>query len=110
MLSQGDIAFFHRGMEATVKITAFESSIYGTLPARVERVSPDTIEDQVDRRIHYYCVYVLTDHGYLETKNSQRFSIMPGMVATAEIRTGRRTVLDYLLKPLNRAAEALRER
>jgi adhesin transport system membrane fusion protein len=109
-LNPRDIAFVHPNQEATVKITAFESSVYGSLPARVERVSPDTIEDQVDRRIYYYRVYVLTEHAYLETKDGKRHPIMPGMVATAEIRTGRRTVLDYLLKPLKRAAEALRER
>lgn len=78
--------------------------------ARVQRISPDTIEDQVDRRIYYYRVYVLTEHAYLETKEGKRHPIMPGMVATAEIRTGQRTVLQYLLKPLNRAAEAMRER
>lgn len=109
-LSPRDIAFIHPGQEATVKVTAYESSIYGTLPARVERISPDTIEDQVDKRIYYYRVYVLTDHAYLETKDGKHHPIMPGMVATAEIRTGRKTVLSYLLKPLNRAGEALRER
>ncbi|WP_247309582.1 HlyD family efflux transporter periplasmic adaptor subunit [Ralstonia pseudosolanacearum] len=109
-LSPRDIAFIHPGQEATVKITAFESSIYGSLPAKVERISPDTIEDQVDRRVYYYRVYALTQHAYLETKDGKRHPILPGMVATTEIRTGRRTVLDYLIKPLNRAAEALRER
>lgn len=109
-ISPRDIAFIHPGQEATVKITAYEPSIYGTLPARVDRISPDTIEDQVDRRIYYYRVYVLTEHAYLETKDGKRHPILPGMVATAEIRTGRRTVLEYLVKPFNRAAEALRER
>ncbi len=109
-LSPRDIAFIHPNQEATVKITAFEPSIYGTLPAKVDRISPDTIEDQVDRRIYYYRVYVLTQHAFLETKDGKRHPILPGMVATAEIRTGRRTVMDYLIKPLNRAAEALRER
>ena len=109
-ISPRDIAFIHPGQEATVKISAFDSSIYGSLPARVEQISPDTIEDQVDRRIYYYRVYVLTQHAYLETKDGKRHPILPGMVATAEIRTGSRTVFEYLLKPLNRAAEALRER
>jgi len=109
-LSPRDIAFIHPGQEATVKISAFEPSVYGSLAARVEQISPDTIEDQVDRRIYYYRVYVLTRHAYLETKDGKRHPILPGMVATSEIRTGRRTVLQYLLKPLNRAAEALRER
>jgi len=109
-ISPRDIAFIHPGQEATVKISAYESSVYGTLPAKVDRISPDTIEDQVDRRIYYYRVYVLTDHAWLETKDGKRHPILPGMVATAEIRTGRRTVLEYLVKPFNRAAEALRER
>ena len=47
---------------------------------------------------------------YLQTADGQRHPIMPGMVATAEIKTGRKTVLNYLIKPLNRAGEALRER
>jgi adhesin transport system membrane fusion protein len=109
-LSPRDIAFIHPGQAATVKITAFESSIYGTLEATVQNISPDTIEDQVDKRIYYYRVYLLTKHAYLETKDGKHHAIMPGMVATAEIRTGSKTVLDYLIKPLNRAAEALRER
>jgi membrane fusion protein, adhesin transport system len=109
-LSPKDIAFIRPGQDATVKITAYESSVYGTLPAKVDRVSPDTIEDQTDKRIYYYRVYVLTDHSFLETKDGKRHPILPGMVATAEIKTGKKTVLAYLLKPLNRAGEALRER
>ena len=109
-LSPRDIAFIHPGQEATVKITAYDSAIYGTLPAKVDRISPDTIEDQIDKRVYYYRVYVLTDHSYLETKDGKRHPIMPGMVATTEIRTGRKTVLSYLMKPLNKAGEALRER
>ncbi|KAB2723347.1 HlyD family efflux transporter periplasmic adaptor subunit [Brucella intermedia] len=109
-LNPRDIAFIHPNQEATVKITAYESSIYGTLDAKVERVSPDTIEDNVDKRIYYYRAYVLTDNAFLETKDGKRHPILPGMIATTEIRTGRKTVLSYLLKPLNRASEALRER
>ena len=109
-LSPRDIAFIHPGQEATVKITAYDSSIYGTLAGHVDRISPDTIEDQTDKRIYYYRVYILTNHSYLETKDGKHHPIMPGMVATAEIKTGHKTVLAYLLKPLRRAAEALRER
>lgn len=109
-LSPRDIAFIRPGQDATVKITAYDSSVYGTMSGKVDRVSPDTIEDQVDKRIYYYRVYVLTDQAYLETKDGKRHPIMPGMVATTEIRTGQNTVLGYLLKPLRRAGEALRER
>lgn len=109
-ISPRDIAFIHPQQDATVKITAYDSSIYGTLSAKVDRISPDTIEDQVDKRIYYYRIYVLTDRAYLETENGKQYAIMPGMVATVEIRTGENTVLGYLLKPLRKASEALRER
>lgn len=109
-ISPRDIAFIYPGQAATIKITAFEPSVYGTLQATVQNISPDTIEDHVDKRVYYYRVYLLTKQAYLETKNGKQHPIMPGMVATAEIRTGSKTVLNYLIKPLNRAAEALRER
>jgi len=109
-LSPRDIAFVHPGQMANVKITAYDSGVYGSLPATVEYISPDTIEDDVDRRVHYYRANVRTEHNYLETKDGKQHPIRPGMVATTEIRTGTKTVLSYLLKPLNRAGEALRER
>jgi len=109
-LSPRDIAFIHPGQEANVKITAYDSGVYGSIPAVVQNISPDTIADDVDRRLYYYRAYVLTEHNYLETKDGKQHPIRPGMVATAEIRTGQKTVFSYLMKPLNRAGEALRER
>jgi adhesin transport system membrane fusion protein len=105
-----DIAFIHPGQEATVKITAYDSAIYGTLAGKVETVSPDSVVDEVDRRSTYYKVQVRTDRAYLQTEDGKQHPIMPGMVASVEIRTGSKTVLAYLMKPLNKAAEALRER
>ena len=109
-ISPRDIAFIHTGQKANIKITAYDSGIYGTLPGNVERISPDTITDDVDRRIQYFRVYIRTERAYLETADGKQHPIMPGMVATAEIRTGQKTVFDYLVKPLNKAGEALRER
>jgi len=109
-LNPRDIAFIHPNQSANVKITAYDSGVYGSLPAVVEYISPDTIEDDVDKRVYYYRAYVLTDHNYLETKDGKRHPIRPGMVTTTEIKTGNKTVISYLLKPLNRASEALRER
>ncbi|MDR0476497.1 MAG: HlyD family efflux transporter periplasmic adaptor subunit [Desulfobulbaceae bacterium] len=109
-LSPRDIAFIKPGQEASVKFTAYDSSIYGKLDGKVDRISPDTIEDQVDRRVYYYRVYILTNKSYLETTDRKHHEIGPGMVATAEIKTGQKTVLSYLLKPLRKAAEGLRER
>ncbi len=109
-LSPRDIAFIRPGQEAIVKLTAYDPAIYGTLTAELERVSPDTIEDKVHRGQFAYRIYVRTKNAYLETKDGKRHPIIPGMIATTEIRTGHKTVMDYLVKPLNKAGEALRER
>lgn len=109
-LSPRDIAFIRPGQPATVKITAYDPSIYGSLPGTVDRISPDTLQDEVHRDQVYYRVYVRTNRAALHGKNGKEYAIMPGMVATVEIKTGRKTVLQYLMKPINKAAEAMRER
>ncbi len=73
-------------------------------------ISPDTVQDEVRRDVYYYRVYIRTFSNHLENKSKQQFPIFPGMVATVDIRTGKKSVLDYLLKPFNKAQEALRER
>ncbi len=105
-----DIAYIRPGLPATVKITAYDSSIYGDLKGEVEMVSPDTLQDEVKRDQFYYRVYVRTRSAELKNRNGKRFPILPGMVANVEIKTGQKTVLDYLIKPLNKVKEALRER
>ncbi|ELY4665040.1 HlyD family efflux transporter periplasmic adaptor subunit [Cronobacter muytjensii] len=105
-----DIAYIRPGLPATVKITAYDSSIYGDLKGEVEMVSPDTLQDEVKRDQFYYRVYVRTQSAELKNRNGKRFPILPGMVANVEIKTGQKTVLDYLIKPLNKVKEALRER
>ncbi|EKC7175790.1 HlyD family efflux transporter periplasmic adaptor subunit [Cronobacter sakazakii] len=105
-----DIAYIRPGLPATVKITAYDSSIYGDLKGEVEMVSPDTLQDEVKRDQFYYRVYVRTKSAELKNRNGKRFPILPGMVANVEIKTGQKTVLDYLIKPLNKVKEALGER
>lgn len=105
-----DIAFIHPDQRATVKITAYDYAIYGALEGKVATISPDTIQDEVDRELYYYRVFIETDSDALVNKSGKRFPIAPGMIATADINTGQKTVLDYLLKPFNKAREALRER
>lgn len=105
-----DIAYIRPGLPATVKITAYDSSIYGNLDGTVEIVSPDTLQDEVRRDQYYYRVYVRTKGAELRNKAGRKFPILPGMVASVEIKTGQKTVLDYLIKPLNKVKEALRER
>lgn len=105
-----DIAYIRPGLAATVKITAYDSSIYGNLTGVVETVSPDTLQDEIKRDQFYYRIYVRTDRAELINKASKSFPILPGMVASVEIKTGQKTVLDYLIKPLNKVKESLRER
>ena len=105
-----DIAYIRPGLPATVKVTAYDSSIYGNLDGTVEVVSPDTLQDEVKRDQFYYRVYVRTQKAELQNRAGKVFPILPGMVANVEIKTGQKTVLDYLIKPLNKVKEALRER
>ena len=105
-----DIAFIHPDQAAKVKISAYDYSVYGGLDGKVVGISPDTLQDEVKPEIYYYRVFIRTEQDSLQNKAGKRFSIVPGMVATVDIRTGEKTILDYLIKPLNRAREALRER
>lgn len=109
-ISPRDIAFIHPGQEALVKVTAYDYSIYGGLKGKVTTISPDTIRDEVKQDQFYYRVYIRTNTDKLTNKAGKKFSITPGMVATVDIKTGQKSVLDYLIKPFNKAQEALRER
>lgn len=109
-ISPRDIAFIRPGQRASVKITAYDYSIYGGLEGEVSSISPDTIRDEVNPDVYYYRVFVRTRADVLVNKAGRRFPIVPGMIATADIHTGSKTVLQYLMKPLNRAGEAMRER
>jgi adhesin transport system membrane fusion protein len=103
-----DIAFLRPGQAATVKVTAYDFSIYGGLDAVVEDISADTITDEEGER--FYRVRVRTTEGTLD-KAGTPLPIIPGMTTQIDIRTGEKTVMDYLLKPILRARQnALRER
>ncbi len=100
-----DIAFLRPGLPAMIKLHAYDFSIYGGIPARVQHISADTITDKRDNT--YYLVRAITDEKAL----SDALAVMPGMTAQLDIITGERTVLSYLLKPILRAkANALGER
>lgn len=109
-ISPRDIAFIRPDQEALVKITAYDYSIYGGLNGKVAMISPDTLRDEVKQDQFYYRVYIRTDSDKLSNNAGQEFNITSGMVATVDIRTGSKTVMDYLIKPFNKAKEALRER
>lgn len=109
-----DVAFLRPGLPATVKVSAYDYGIYGGLKGTVVLISPDTLQDEKKLAAGrpdaiYYRVQVLTDTSWLES-GGKRLPIIPGMTATVEIRTGEKTILDYLLKPVFKAREAFRER
>jgi len=104
-----DIAFLHPGQEAVVKFTAYDYTIYGGLKAKLEQIGADTITDE-DKKTTYYVIKLRTDRSHLGT-DEKPLLIIPGMVASVDIITGKKSVLSYLLKPIIRArAEALHER
>lgn len=109
-ISPRDIAYIHPDQPATIKVTAYDYAIYGSLKGKVVSISPDTIQDEVKPEEFYYRVFIKTETDALFNKSGERFPIVPGMVATVDIHTGSKTVMDYLIKPFNRAREALRER
>jgi adhesin transport system membrane fusion protein len=108
-----DIAFIRPDHEAVVKLSAYDSSVYGSLHGRVERISADTITDDKgdknERGETFYRVMVRTEKNHLGTA-ANPLPIIPGMVATVEILTGKKSVLDYLVKPARTLRdEAFRE-
>ncbi|WP_445360105.1 HlyD family type I secretion periplasmic adaptor subunit [Microbulbifer sp. ANSA003] len=109
-ISPRDVAFIRPGQAAKVKITAYEYAVYGGLDGEVTTISPDTIQDEFTPGEYYYRVFILTEKDSLINKVGKKFPIVPGMIATVDIKTGSKTIFDYLLKPINRASEALRER
>ncbi len=109
-ISPRDVAFIHPGQKAIVKITAYDYSIYGGLEGVVTLISPDTIRDEVRQDQFFYKVFVKTNVNFLTNQNGAKFPIFPGMIAVVDIKTGDKTVIDYLVKPLNKAKEAMRER
>ncbi|MFC4763110.1 HlyD family type I secretion periplasmic adaptor subunit [Dyella koreensis] len=110
-IKPSDVGFVHPGQPATVKISAYDYGIYGSLKGKVERVSPDTLENEKKPgdETTYYRVVVRTNANAL-TAGGKQLPIIPGMVSTIDIRTSEKTIQDYILKPLFKAREAFRER
>ncbi|WP_404823486.1 HlyD family type I secretion periplasmic adaptor subunit [Pseudomonas capsici] len=103
-----DVAFLHPGQKAMVKFSAYDYTIYGGLPARLEMIGADTVTD--DKGNSFYLIQVRTDQNHLGG-DEKPLLIIPGMVATVDIITGEKSVMDYLLKPvLKGGSGALRER
>jgi adhesin transport system membrane fusion protein len=107
-IKPSDIAFVYPGQNAVIKLTAYDFAIYGGLEGKVIHVSADTITDEKDEE--YYLVRIETDTNYLGTEDNKK-DIMVGMTVQADIITGKKTIIQYIMKPILRAKyNALRER
>ena len=119
-IKPSDVAFLHPGQKAVVKISAYDYAIYGGLDGVVEQISPDTLRDErqgrqpvadaTDESHSYYRVLVRTHANALRSIDGRALPILPGMTASVEMLSGKKTVLHYLLKPLSRARDGLREK
>lgn len=103
-----DIAFLRPGLPARIKLSAYDYAIYGVLDGEIDWISADSIADE--NGDVFYLVHARTQAAALVV-GDRRFPIIAGMTATVDVLTGRKTVLDYLLKPIRRTRDyALRER
>lgn len=109
-ISPRDVAFITPGQAATVKLTAYDSAIYGGLKGSVVSISPDTIRDDVRREEYYYRALVRTEESSLKGREGAELPIFPGMVAEVEVHTGSKSIWTYLVKPFNKVGQAMGER
>lgn len=97
-----DIAFLHLGQDVNVKISAYDAQRYGHLKGRLSRIGANSVTDREGNV--FFEIEVTTEKNYMGTSDNP-LPITPGMVATAEVVTGKRTILEYLAKPLLRARD-----
>ncbi len=116
-IKPSDVAFLAPGQEAMVKLSAYDYSTYGGLKGKVENISPGALKDDDARSPKktgaedtYYRVMVRTESNTLTKEGSQKLRVIPGMTATVDIRTGEKSLLQYMLRPLLRVQEAFREK
>ncbi|MBD8513688.1 HlyD family type I secretion periplasmic adaptor subunit [Photobacterium sp. CAU 1568] len=103
-----DIGFLRPGLKAMIKFSAYDYTVYGGLEGTLEQISADTIQDEEGNS--FYQVKIRTETNNLADNSGEQLPIIPGMTASADIITGKRTVLQYLLNPILKARNsALRE-
>ena len=108
-VSPRDVAFIRPDQVALIKVTAYDFSIFGGIEGKVSNITADSLVDQKTGE-PYYQVRVATDKSTLQ-RDGKAYSIIPGMICSVDIKTGRKTILTYLMKPINKAREeAMSER
>lgn len=105
-----DIGFIHEGDPATIKVTAFDYSIYGSIQGVVKRISPDAVQDPREPQKTYYKVQIHTGKNTIE-HHGKIYTLIPGETVQADIVTAKRTIMQYLLKPIAKSlSDPMRER
>ena len=97
-LQESDIGFVKPGQSAVVKLSSSDAVNFGQIDGIVERISPDTEQDENDNRIVFYNIFVELDQNYFESKE-KTYYLVPGVKVTASIQIGERTLANYLLSP-----------
>ena len=116
-IKPADVAFVHIDQRAMVKFTAYDFAKFGGIEGSIVHVSPDTLKDErqqkpgnpVAMEEGHYRVIVKLDKSDINY-HGEKMPIIAGMVTTVDIRTGNKTVLEYLLRPLQRVSEAMTEK
>jgi len=101
-IKPSDIAFIYPGQKAVVKVSAYDFAIYGSLEGEVVHISADTSKDEKDNV--YYTIHIKTNKNYLGSE-ANPMKIIPGMTVSVDIMTGKKTVMDYILKPILKAKQ-----
>jgi len=106
-----DVAFLKPGLDVSVKIDAYDYTIYGSLPGKLSFISADTMSDDTKRDDVFYRIQVKTTSMQFDRRPDENLALQVGMTATVEVKTGQNTVLNYLLKPVVKTmSESLGER
>ena len=112
-IKPADIGFVRVGQPVQIKLSAYEYTIYGALQGTVQAISPDVLGDN-DRtgnpEATWYRALVRAEKSTLKAADGKPLAVLPGMMASVEIRTGQRSVMAFVLRPLLRSQEAFRER
>jgi len=101
-IKPSDIAFIYPGQKAVVKVSAYDFSIYGSLEGEVVHIAADTTKDE--KRNVFYVIHIKTEKNYLGSE-SNPLKIIPGMTVNVDIMTGKKSVMDYILKPILKARQ-----
>ena len=109
-LQESDIGFVKPGQSAVVKLSSSDAVNFGQINGIVDRISPDTEQDENDNRIVFYNIFVELDQNYFESKE-KTYYLVPGVKVTASIQIGERTLANYLLSPfLGSLGQSFQER